>query len=398
MTKTLALLLDSYRELNAKRLFWIVLVVSGLVVAAFASIGIKGDTITFLIWKTPFQSNLLEYLDPALLYKSMFTYFGVGFWLTWLANILALVSTAGIFPDFMAGGSIDLYLSKPISRIRLFVTKYVGGLLFVTLQVTVFSLCSFLLLGTRGHSWEPKIFLSIPLVVMVFSYLFSICVLLGVLTRSTIASLLVTMLVWFALWGIQSAETILLHESLRATFEAQSLDRQIAKAMHDLNSFATTGPTTAPAGATSGPSLTEVFSFGFFSHHTPSHESRSELESRLEQLKTERSQLTSTVHTAHSISLAALTILPKTQGTTELLTRALLEKKPGDQDDDAQAPPDFSHRRRMDPDARAEQDFLQKEMQKVKDKRSATWILGTSLTFEAVILGLAGWLFCRRDY
>jgi hypothetical protein len=31
-------------------------------------------------------------------------------------------------------------------------------------------------------------------------------------------------------------------------------------------------------------------------------------------------------------------------------------------------------------------------------QRSAGWILGTSCGFEAVVLGLSAWLFCRRDY
>jgi len=229
MTKTLALLLDSYRELNAKRLFWISLVISGFVVGAFAMIGVQGDTITLLWWKTPLKSDVLTYLDPAALYKSMFSYFGVGFWLAWIGNILALASTAGIFPDFLAAGSVDLFLSKPISRLRLFLSKYVGGLLFVTLQVGIFSLCSFILLGMRGHQWNPAIFLSIPLVVLVFSYLFSICVLLGVLTRSTVTSLLVTLLIWFCLWGVQTTESVLLMQSITSDVHAASLDRQIAE-------------------------------------------------------------------------------------------------------------------------------------------------------------------------
>ena len=86
MTKTLALLLDSYRELNAKRLFWISLAISAFVVCAFAAIGLKGDTITILWWSTPIKSDALSYLNPADLYKSMFGIFGVGFWLAWLGT------------------------------------------------------------------------------------------------------------------------------------------------------------------------------------------------------------------------------------------------------------------------------------------------------------------------
>ena len=103
----------------------------------------------------------------------------MGVYLTWVAAVLALISTSSMFPDFLTGGSIDLYLSKPIGRVRLFFTKYVSGLMFVALQVSVFAVGSFLVLGWRGHSWEPSLFLAIPIVVIFFSYLYGICVLLG---------------------------------------------------------------------------------------------------------------------------------------------------------------------------------------------------------------------------
>jgi hypothetical protein len=123
MNKTLALLLDSYRELNSKKLFWITLILSAVVVAAMACVGIAqgapfsgpgspggpdlGDLhITFLGWKSPFPAAFFNVTDAPTLYKSLFSWLGVGFWLSFIGTILGLVSTAGIFPDFMAGGSI----------------------------------------------------------------------------------------------------------------------------------------------------------------------------------------------------------------------------------------------------------------------------------------------------
>jgi hypothetical protein len=41
MTQTLALLLDAYRELNARKMFWITLVLSGMCVIAFALFGVS---------------------------------------------------------------------------------------------------------------------------------------------------------------------------------------------------------------------------------------------------------------------------------------------------------------------------------------------------------------------
>ena len=96
LTQTLAIFHDAYRELNAKKMFWIVLGISGLVVIAFAGIGITttGDVTIFGL-RTPFDADG----DPAEYYKAIFLGFGVTFWLSIIASVLALVSTAAIFPE-----------------------------------------------------------------------------------------------------------------------------------------------------------------------------------------------------------------------------------------------------------------------------------------------------------
>jgi hypothetical protein len=389
MTKTLALLLDSYRELNAKRLFWISLVISGFVVACFAAIGLQKDTITFLWWSTPLRANVLTLLDPASLYQSIFVVFGVGFWLTWVGNILALCSTAGIFPDFLAAGSIDLYLAKPISRLRLFISKYVGGLLFVTLQVAVFSFCTFLVLGLRGSQWNPTIFLAIPIVVLVFSYLFSICVLLGVLTRSTVTSLLVTLLLWFFLWGAQRVETVLLQESIRATVNAESLDRQIEQTRADIAK--PEDPATSQPGPTTNSVVSSFNPLHFFVHR------HDDLQARLDRLEAERRDVPTSIQSWHSAAYALITVLPKTSGTTEVLTRALTT------DQAKQFADSFEEDRDNHPgprrrDAPPERRAARKLMEEAENMRTAGWFIGTSVGFELVVVGLAAWIFCRRDY
>ncbi|HEX5242477.1 MAG TPA: hypothetical protein VFW23_04370, partial [Tepidisphaeraceae bacterium] len=144
MRQTLALLIDAYRDLNSRKLFWITLIISGFVIIAFALIGVDGDAITF----AGMRFEMHGVVDPLLVYKeAILSTAVVGVWLTWGAIVLALISTAGLFPDLMSSGAIDLYLSKPISRSRLFITKYLTGLLFVALQVSVFIFGCFLVMG-----------------------------------------------------------------------------------------------------------------------------------------------------------------------------------------------------------------------------------------------------------
>jgi len=37
-------------------------------------------------------------------------------------------------------------------------------------------------------------------------------------------------------------------------------------------------------------------------------------------------------------------------------------------------------------------------MRRMEDRHSAWYVFGTSAAFEIVVLGLAGWIFVRRDY
>ena len=57
MRQTWAIFVDAYRELNGKKLFWIVLALSAAVVAAFAAVGINDKGLTVFWWKFPSMFN-----------------------------------------------------------------------------------------------------------------------------------------------------------------------------------------------------------------------------------------------------------------------------------------------------------------------------------------------------
>ena len=178
ISQTWALIADAYRELNSRLLFWIAIGLSGLVALIFLAIGFDDEGISF------FGKRLSDFPNTTLFpagdfYKGLFLDWGVGLWITWAATILALITTAGIFPDLISGGSIDLYLSKPMGRLRLFMTKYLAGLMFVALQIAVFCVACFLVIGIRGGVWAPSIFIVIPVVTLYYSFLFCVTVLVG---------------------------------------------------------------------------------------------------------------------------------------------------------------------------------------------------------------------------
>lgn len=332
MTQTWAVFYDAYRNLNSKKLFWITLGLSGLVVLAFACIGINEKGVTVFTWELQHPFFNTNFVSPDYFYKTMFSNVGVNMWLSWIGVIMALVSTAGIFPDLMAEGAIDLAVSKPISRKRLFLTQYAAGLLFVGMQVTIFTVASFLIIGLRGGVWEPGLFIAIPLVLCLFSYLFSVCVLVGVKTRSAIAGIFLTLIFWCGLSVMNSADLVL--SSMTASVE----DNQQNDAM------------------------------GFTSVQ--------------EKNSSQAQEVPQGFVIAQKIIHGVVTVLPKTSGTIYLLERNLI---------------DMAELPEM-PDEMGGGNTQEQVMIEQMRKQSPAWILGTSLGFEAIVLLLAGWIFCRRDY
>lgn len=398
MNQTFALLLDAYRELNAKKLFWITLVLTALLIGVFALVGVNDKGITLVGVTFPMPS-------PAFVYKYAFSFVMVGIWAKWAALILALISTASIFPDLIAGGSIDLYLSKPIGRWRLFLTKYATGLLFTALQVTVFAVGSFIVFGLRAHDWRPSLFLTIPLVLLLYSYLFCFCTLMGVMTRSTIAAILVTVLFWAICFGINSAEVGLFTAKNLFAAEARAHEKQVRQAEDQLREVKASH------------SITNLFGIR---------------EQRIrERRDSEQQQADDARHTAeklklfHNIAYGVATVIPKTGETVDLLDRKLFsdadlsevrsERGDSSMSLDVRREPETSTTAmpatnpaeamvQAQEDARDREERQQvaretaEETGRAARGRSVPWIIGTSLAFEAVIVAWAGWIFCRRDY
>ena len=368
--QTLALFVDAYRDLNARKLFWITLILSGFFIAAFALLGADahGFHLLWFHWDVP----MAQYV-----YKQIFSWVVVGIWLTFVSASLALVSTAGIFPDLISTGAIDLYLSKPLSRPRLFLTKYLSGLLFVTLQVALVAVGGFLLLGARGGEWKPGLLLAIPIVVCFFSYLFAISVLAGIVTRSTIAALLLAALCWAIFWGVHVTEEFTFKSLATKEYVAGFYRKEIHSADESVGEL---HASTRPADRLAVVDLTE------------------QRASDQERLNSVEEGLPS-ARRMHRIIYLIYTAIPKTTETTDLLDRTLFSNQEVAQADEPTRPWFMPNSTDRDRDLQFSAPMHGKAAydQAVRG-RSLIWIIGTSLAFEAVVLVLAGWIFCRRDY
>lgn len=392
MNAFLAIMLESYRELNSRKLFWITMILSGLVVVAFLGIGYDEEGISLLGMGLPDFGLDTSTMPAEVFFKQMFIQLGIAFWLAWIATILALVSTAEIFPSLLSHGAIDMVLSKPIRRVSLFAMKFVGGLLFMGLQVAVFCGASFVVIGVKTGAWEPGLFLAVPIMMLFFSYLFAICVLLGILTRSAIASLLLTLLVWFVIWIANATDAGLVGFRSMSEQRVESLGTRIER-QDDLVTLLERRVAEAPDDGTRAERLEQARTL-----RTDLVAERTEAEASLEDLEF-----------WSDVVFGVKTVLPKTGETVALLERWLIEAadlQPDPEPAAGEAADDFDLEAAAAGEAtpppptffQPDQDKLEADVQAAFRDRSVAWVVGTSLIFELVVLGFAAWRFQRRDF
>jgi ABC-type transport system involved in multi-copper enzyme maturation permease subunit len=231
ITQFLAVLNDSLRLLLSRKLFWLSIILSAIAaVALFGTYTFRPEGIRFFwfeTWKNPMFAKGSS--GPGDFVGYMFNGVFVKFWLAWGAIILAVISTASILPEFLAGGSIDMTLSKPISRLRLFSFKVFGALLFVALQVSVGVGLAYLIIGLKFDIWLHKSLWAIPLITLQFFYLYSLSALIAVVTRSTLACVMGTILLWFLIFLIQFTSNKLDEEVVSSRSMIEQNQRQISR-------------------------------------------------------------------------------------------------------------------------------------------------------------------------
>ena len=355
VVQTWAQFVSAYRELNARKLFWVALALNALVIGAVAAIGIDEKGISIFGYELSIPGVNTKIFPDGRLYKLIITTVGVSFWLSWLSTILALLSTASMFPDLATGG-VDTLLSKPIGRARLFLTKFATGLLFTTLQVSVFAVLAFLVLGLRGGVWELGVFVVVPLMVVFFSYLFVIQAVVGLVTRSPIASVIVASLFWIFIFLVHAGEQFTLFGRTASRLEIAGIEKKIESLQTD--------------------------------------EAKQGLEPRLEEQRADDANW----RLAHGIFFAVKTVLPKTTETADLVAREI-NARVNDSGDEEPAEDDNTRRQRgFFRSQFVNERKLRAAIEEEMAARPVSWIVGTSLAFEAIVLGLGVWYFRRRDF
>ncbi len=103
---------------------------------------------------------------------------------------LAIFSTAHLVPRLQEKGTIDLYLSRPVHRVPLLLSRYVAGMALASLNVLYLVSSIWLIVIWKTEVVHFRFMLSAGIIIFAIATLLALAFLIGVVTSSTAVSIM----------------------------------------------------------------------------------------------------------------------------------------------------------------------------------------------------------------
>jgi ABC-type transport system involved in multi-copper enzyme maturation permease subunit len=107
-----------------------------------------------------------------------------------LCTFLAIFATAHLVPRMQEKGTIDLYLSRPVSRMKLIMSRYVAGLLLAGSNVLYLMVSIWMIVAWKTHVLHPRFLLGGVVILFLIASLMAFAFLIGVVTSSTAVAIM----------------------------------------------------------------------------------------------------------------------------------------------------------------------------------------------------------------
>jgi len=105
---------------------------------------------------------------------------------------LAIFATAHLVPRLQDKGTVDLYLSRPVGRVRMLLYRYLAGLLLAGANVAYLIGSIWLIVMWKTHVVHLRFLLSGAIIMLMVAALLAFAFLVGVITSSTAVSIMST--------------------------------------------------------------------------------------------------------------------------------------------------------------------------------------------------------------
>lgn len=142
------------------------------------------------------RRQIHQFFEPVLL--GAIIKFGLGI----LAVFVAIVVTSPMIPETFRSSSLHLLLSKPISRVWLYLAKFFGGCIFVLVNIGFVMIGLYFIAGLRFEVWNLGLLVCIPILMFVFIIFYSVSALVGLIWGNAIVCVVACMLFWLACFSL----------------------------------------------------------------------------------------------------------------------------------------------------------------------------------------------------
>lgn len=133
----------------------------------------------------------------------------ISFFVGTLGVFVGILVTSMIVPNTYEPGSIDLLLSKPVSRSLVFVTKFFGALAFILILAVYFILGVWLIAGFQFRTWMVQLWYCIPVFMFLFAIYYSVSAVSGLVWRNAVISVVMTIFFWLTCFTVGTARQVI---------------------------------------------------------------------------------------------------------------------------------------------------------------------------------------------
>ena len=201
MKVMLANIEDVWREAAARWTLIAYFLLSSIFLIIFAS-AINLDIVDGTLAGAKLFGQEVDMRGPEISIERLVLGFETGFSaiLYFLCTFMAIFATAHLVPRLQEKGTIDLYLSRPVSRTRLLISRYFAGVLLAASNVIYLLGAISLIVGWKTGVMNARFLLAGGIILFVIATLLAFAFLIGVVTSSTAVSIMATYgLFFFAL-------------------------------------------------------------------------------------------------------------------------------------------------------------------------------------------------------
>jgi ABC-type transport system involved in multi-copper enzyme maturation permease subunit len=188
----LALIVTTFREAVAKKIFLGFFLIATVIILIFLFV-VNVDSIESMV-------DMMEATGPDAVKQLVINFEVLILNISYLLIItFCLIAVSSFIPSMVEKGNIDVLLSKPISRIKIILGKFAGGVALIFISLVYLLGFVWIILSSKSGFWHFPFLSSILWLTLSFAVIYSLIILIGLLTNSTILSILIGMLLTFIL-------------------------------------------------------------------------------------------------------------------------------------------------------------------------------------------------------